>query len=60
MGNNSITKNGFEVVHNNFQNKRKGFKDYLTMIENAYKCELEHAKSMKKLYEMNYNITQEG
>jgi hypothetical protein len=48
------------VIHNTFNIKRKGFKDFLQVINEAYKCEFEHAKSMKKIYELNYTITQEG
>jgi hypothetical protein len=48
------------VIYNTFNIKRKGFKDFLHMISEAYKCEVEHAKSMKKLYELNCTITNEG
>ncbi len=55
-----LKKNGFEIVYNSFNQKRKGFKDFLYLIAEVYKSELEHAKSMKKLYDLNYVITQEG
>jgi hypothetical protein len=60
MGIVSFIQNGFETVYNSFNNNRKGFKDFIQTINDIYKCDIEHAKAMKKLYESNCIITHEG
>ncbi len=57
---NYIIQNGFEVVNNYFQNKRKGFKDFINLLNEAYKYEMDYAKGMKRIYDLNYIITNEG
>ena len=56
----NIMQNGFDVVYNYFQNKRKGFKDFIYLLNEAYRYELDYAKGMKKIYDLNYLITNEG
>jgi hypothetical protein len=60
MGIMIFIQNCFETVYNTFNNNRKGFKDFLQIVGEVCKCNMEHAKSMKKLYESSNTITQEG
>lgn len=53
-------QNGFDVVYNHFTQRRKGFKDLLTMLNDKYKYDIDYAKGMKKIYEYDYIVTNEG
>ncbi len=55
-----FTQNAFETVYNTFSNNRKGFRDFINSIYEVYKSVIEHAKSMKKIYENTCIITQDG
>jgi hypothetical protein len=47
-------------VNNHFLTRRKGFKDFISMLSEKNKYDQEYAKGMKKIFDMNYTITNEG
>ena len=47
-----IMQNGFEAVYNYFQNKRKGFKDFIYLLNEAYKYEIDY-QSQNSYYDLN-------
>ncbi len=57
MGKSQITKNGYDFVYNTFLLHRRGLKDFIYMLSEKVNYERELAKGMKKIYEMNYGVT---
>jgi hypothetical protein len=55
----TLKKNAFEIVNNNFLTKRKSQKEFLILLTEKYRYDVEYAKGMKKLYEYNYILTNE-
>ena len=53
-------KGNFDFINNTFINRRKNFKDFTSSLNDRYKCDLEYAKGMKKIYESNSLITNIG
>ena len=52
--------NGYSIIYNNFISRRKGLKFFVYMLSEKYEADLEYAKNMKKIYDLNFEITSEG
>lgn len=48
---------GYDLVYNNFNLHRRGLKDFIYMLNEKHNYELDFAKGMKKIYDMNYAVT---
>ncbi len=48
---------GYELVYNTFSLHRRGLKDFIYMLQEKVNYESEFAKGMKKIYDMNYAVT---
>jgi len=48
---------GYDFIYNTFQSHRLGVKDLIYMFNKKYEYEVEYAKGMKKIYDMNYAVT---
>ena len=55
-----LTQNGFDIIYNYFNERRKGLKQLLFMFSEKYDYEIELAKGCKRIYDYNYSITNEG
>jgi len=47
----------YDFVYNTFQSHRLGLKDLIYMFAKKYESEVEYAKGMKRIYDMNYAVT---
>ena len=48
---------GYDLVYNTFSLHRRGLKDFIYMLNEKHNYELEFAKGMKKIYDMNFAVT---
>lgn len=48
------------MINNHFNQRRKEYKDLLTMFNEKYKWEVEYARGMKRIFELSHNVTDEG
>ena len=52
--------NGYSIIYNNFISRRKGLKFFVYMLSEKYEADLEYAKNMKKIYDLNFEITSDA
>jgi hypothetical protein len=48
---------GYDFVYNTFSLHRRGLKDFIYMLTEKISYEIEHAKGMKRIYDLNYAVT---
>lgn len=48
---------GYDFVYNTFTLHRRGLKDFIYMLSEKHDAEVEYAKAMKKIYDMNFAVT---
>lgn len=52
--------NGYSIIYKNFIQRRKGLKFFIYMLTEKFETDVEYAKNMKKIYDLNFEITSEG
>lgn len=48
---------GYDFIYNTFVSHRYGLKDLIYMFNKKYEYEVDYAKGMKRIYDMNYAVT---